>query len=700
MVDNPSPHPSDAVLCQYAENTLDRLASEQVSEHLRCCDHCVKRLGDLGRDNSNAGYCPTEPGDAQSCAATRAPRGAPTALGDSSSDSAPLGSPPPPPANHSLLEHPDYEIIRELGRGGMGVVYLAHNKLLGGTEVLKALDHNLIERSSMRDRFLREIRAVARLRHPNIVAAYHAFHGGDRLIFAMEYVEGLDLARLVKAKGPLPVDRACYFAHQAALALQHAHEEGMVHRDIKPGNLMLSHAKGRPIIKILDFGLAKANREIHALDHHEPSDSAPELPEEHLTLAGQLLGTPEFMAPEQIDNAPNADTRADIYSLGCTLYYLLSGRTPFPRTNVLAVMLAHRMMSATPLNELRADVPAELAAVVAKMMEKAPENRFQTPDEVAKALAPFFKKLPETSAATLIGSVPAATSDQGLTATQSSSASSSFAATAADPASAAIKPDAIWEKLIEFKDSEDEMPAPFASVSSPTNRPIWLRPMVLAVGGLVAILLAVALIVPVVRNLRAEKPVSVARGPTTDPGDDDEEPASAFRPSSKQTPAEELVAKSEGPSPPESARAPVVPEPTVASTAKPAATGTDSSAAHAAKRKNVAPGSAARSTPPFIKSPRWEWIHDVSIPAFDRWVENVRARGYRPVFVSGHDLATQVRCKGQADADGRVRIAAIAVKEEPRRSFQVALDPAKSGVRSLSRIRRSSLQSNIHKYVY
>jgi serine/threonine protein kinase len=678
MVDNPSPHPSDAVLCQYAENTLDRLASEQVSEHLRCCDDCVKRLGDLARGDSNAGYCPTDPGNDQSCAATRPPRGAPTALDDSSSGPAPSGSPPPPPANHALLEHSDYEIIRELGRGGMGVVYLAHNKLLGRTEVLKALDHNLIERTSMRDRFLREIRAVARLRHPNIVAAYHAFHSGDRLIFAMEYVEGLDLARLVRAKGPLPVDRACYFAHQAALALQHAHEEGMVHRDIKPGNLMLSHAKGRPIIKILDFGLAKANRELHALDHHEPSVCAPELPGEQLTLAGQLLGTPEFMAPEQIDNAPNADTRADVYSLGCTLYFLLSGRTPFPRTNVLAVMLAHRFMSATPLNELRADVPAELAAVVAKMMEKAPDDRFQTPDEVAKALAPFFKKLPETSVATHIGLGPAATSDQGLAATQSSSASSSFGATAADPASAAIKPDAIWEKLIEFKDSEDDAPAPFATASSSTNRPIWFRPTVLATGGLVAILLAAALIVPAVRKWRVERPESVVDGPITDPGDHDEETDHALRPSSKPTPVEELVAKSEARSPAVSAPASADPEPQVASIAKPAATDTDRSAARAARRKKMALGSAARSAPAFIKSPRWEWLHDVSTLVFDRWVENVRARGYRPVFVSGHDLATQIRLKGQPDADGRVRIAAIAVKEEPRRSFQVALDPAKS----------------------
>jgi len=134
----------------------------------------------------------------------------------------------------------------------MGVVYLAHNKLMGRDEVLKVLDRDIIERSSLQDRFQREIRAVARLRHPNIVAAYSAFRSGENLVFAMEHVEGLDLARMVKAKGPMPVSHACYFVHQAALGLQHAHEEGMVHRDIKPSNLMLSHIKGRAVVKVLD----------------------------------------------------------------------------------------------------------------------------------------------------------------------------------------------------------------------------------------------------------------------------------------------------------------------------------------------------------------------------------------------------------------------------------------------------------------
>ena len=163
-----------------------------------------------------------------------------------------------------LAEHPDYEIRRELGRGGMGVVYLAHNTLMGRDEVLKVMGRHLVEKPGVLDRFLREIRAVSRLRHSNIVAAYAAMRLGESIVFSMEYVEGLDLARMVKAKGPLPVAHACLFAHQAALGLQHAHEEGLVHRDIKPANLMLSRKGDKATVKVLDFGLAKATREQKA----------------------------------------------------------------------------------------------------------------------------------------------------------------------------------------------------------------------------------------------------------------------------------------------------------------------------------------------------------------------------------------------------------------------------------------------------
>ena len=288
----------------------------------------------------------------------------------------------PPPADTmppGLADHPDYEVIKELGRGGMGVVYLAHNRLMGRNEVLKVMSRHIMERPGLLARFQAEIRAVARLQHPNIVTAYSAFRLGESIIFAMEYVEGLDLAKMVKTKGPLPVAHASYFVSQAAQGMQHAHDQGMVHRDIKPGNLMLSHKGSRAFIKVLDFGLAKATREAPPVDGG-------------LTNPGQALGTPDYMAPEQIRDAQKADIRADIYSLGCTLYYLLSGGPPFRAENLWDLYQAHHSMDAKLLNFVRPDVPGELAALVAKMMAKEPERRFQTPSEVAQALAPFFKK--------------------------------------------------------------------------------------------------------------------------------------------------------------------------------------------------------------------------------------------------------------------------------------------------------------------
>ena len=284
----------------------------------------------------------------------------------------------------------DYEIIRKLGGGTMGLVFLAHNQIMGRDEVLKLISRDIIDSPGVLDRFLREIRAVARLRHPNIVAAYFAFRAGGSLVFAMEYVEGLDLARMVKAKGPMPVSHACSFIHQAALGLQHAHQAGMVHRDIKPGNLMLTREGDRAIIKVLDFGIAKAGREQEVLDP-APNDEGRELNRSSdLTAFGQMMGTPAFIAPEQIVDAQKADIRADIYSLGCTLYFLLSGRAPFEGAT-MDVLRAHRSTEAQPLNLVRSEVPAELAEVVAKMMAKKPAQRFKEPAEVAKALTPFFK---------------------------------------------------------------------------------------------------------------------------------------------------------------------------------------------------------------------------------------------------------------------------------------------------------------------
>jgi serine/threonine protein kinase len=241
----------------------------------------------------------------------------------------------------------------------------------------RQVNKHLMEKPSVAERFLREIRAVAKLRHPNIVTTDTAYRVGEGLVFAMEYVKGHDMAKYVKGVGPVRVDHACNFIYQASLGLQHAFEEGLVHRDITPGNLMLSKRGDRPLIKVLDFGLSKAAREHQV-------DSA-------LTHVAQMLGTPDYIAPEQIRDAQSADTRADIYSLGCTLYYLLSGKPPFEAVSLYDLFQAHHSMDAKPLNFVRSEVRTELAALVAKMMAKEPHRRFQTPGEVAEAIKPFFK---------------------------------------------------------------------------------------------------------------------------------------------------------------------------------------------------------------------------------------------------------------------------------------------------------------------
>ena len=189
---------------------------------------------------------------------------------------------------------------------------------------------------------------------------------------------GEDLAKMVKSRGPLPVVHACYFIYQAALGLQHAHERGMVHRDIKPANLIFAAEGKKGVVKVLDFGLAKVTSEGQA-------DSG-------LTREGQMLGTPDYIAPEQIRDAQSADIRADIYSLGCTLYYLLTGGPPFRGDHLWDLYQAHFSMDAGPLNLVRPEVPVELAAVVAKMMAKEPGRRFQTPGEVAQALTPSSRR--------------------------------------------------------------------------------------------------------------------------------------------------------------------------------------------------------------------------------------------------------------------------------------------------------------------
>src|SRR5262249_36665937 len=212
---------------------------------------------------------------------------------------------------------------------------------------------------------------------------------GDLHFLVMEYVEGATLARLVQEQGPLSVARACDYARQAALGLQHAYEKGMVHRDIKPHNLILT-ADGR--VKILDFGLARLALEKAPADAAAETASRPaegDTPTGALTQTGSLMGTPDYLAPEQARDAHAAGVRSDIYSLGCALYFLLAGQPPFPEGPAAAKVMAHVERDPKPLTALRRNLPARLGRVVENMMAKDPARRYQTPAQVAEALAHF-----------------------------------------------------------------------------------------------------------------------------------------------------------------------------------------------------------------------------------------------------------------------------------------------------------------------
>jgi serine/threonine protein kinase len=299
---------------------------------------------------------------------------------------------PPEPAEVpvELVSHPRYRVRRLIGVGGMGAVYEAEHLVMERPVAIKVINRAFTANAAAVERFRREVRAAAHLAHPNIVTAHDAEHAGDTLFLVTEYVEGISLGRLVRERGPLPIAEACDYIRQAALGLQHAHKRGMVHRDIKPENLIVTHQspdqKGaetasphdgnepdRAVVKVLDFGLAVLTVERG----------------DGLTAEHAIMGTPEYMAPEQAENSHTADIRADIYSLGCTLYVLLTGNVPYPAETPLLKILAHRERPLPSIRKARPDVPPELAAVLARMMAKKPQDRYQTPAEVAAALAPF-----------------------------------------------------------------------------------------------------------------------------------------------------------------------------------------------------------------------------------------------------------------------------------------------------------------------
>ena len=270
----------------------------------------------------------------------------------------------------------------ELASGGLGVVYLAYHLHLKDFRAVKRPKTDVgLDRDMLLARFRREVEALGGLYSTHIVRAYDAGADDEGPYLVTEYLDGAPLSRLVERRGPLPAPEACELIRQAALGLQAAHERGLVHRDVKPSNLMLARdGAGSARVVVIDWGLVK-----------RPGDSgmANLPPAPALTGLGSTMGTADYIAPEQVSDARSVNTRADVYSLGATLYCLLAGKAPFSDKSDLEKLLAHQREAFPPLDRVRSDVPRELTAVLQRMVEKDPARRYATPGDAATALQPF-----------------------------------------------------------------------------------------------------------------------------------------------------------------------------------------------------------------------------------------------------------------------------------------------------------------------
>ncbi len=268
-----------------------------------------------------------------------------------------------------------YKVLEKLGIGGMGQVFLCEHKMMRRRVAVKVLPIANSDNEAARDRFYREARAVAALDHPNIVRAYDVDQDDNLHFLVMEFVDGTNLHDLVKKHGPLDITRACHFIYASAAGLEYANGMGIVHRDIKPGNILVDR---NGIVKILDMGLAlffRGEDDDGLTRHHDEN----------------VLGTADYLSPEQAIDSHTVDIRADIYSLGGTFYYLLTGSAPFPEGSVAQKLLKHQTAEPKPLQERRPEVPDEVVAIVAKMMAKDTADRYATPGELMADLTPYVQ---------------------------------------------------------------------------------------------------------------------------------------------------------------------------------------------------------------------------------------------------------------------------------------------------------------------
>jgi eukaryotic-like serine/threonine-protein kinase len=286
-----------------------------------------------------------------------------------------------------------YRILEQLGRGGTGPVYKAVHQTMERVAAIKVVHPRLLTDNLTLDLFRREVLAASQLHHPGLVTAYDAGKARGRHFLAMEYVDGLSLQSYVQTHGPLPVNLACELMRQAAEALQYAHEKGMVHRDIKPANLLIARSDrpkdekanlgdlskdlpSAPRLKVIDFGLARL-RYAGSSGMETTIQVDP----------GAVWGTVDYISPEQAENIHTADIRSDLYSLGCSFYFGLTGQAPYPNCTAIEKLVKHLLYDAPPVSSIRHDIPAAVAALLQRLMAKERMQRFQTPAELAQELS-------------------------------------------------------------------------------------------------------------------------------------------------------------------------------------------------------------------------------------------------------------------------------------------------------------------------
>lgn len=269
-----------------------------------------------------------------------------------------------------------YKLLERIGMGGMGQVFLAQHTSMGRHAAIKVLPPELANNEYSRQRFLREARAAGQLDHPNLVRAYDVDSEGEVMFLVLEYIDGISLHDLVSKHGPLQSERAAYYLWQVANGLAYINSCGLVHRDIKPANLLVDRLG---VVKILDLGLVRSQIEDDELTRGQ---------------GVKILGTADFLAPEQAIDCSSVDIRADLYSLGATGYFLLTGKTPYTTEKISQKLIAHQVQPIPSVREVRSDVPQVLADILIKLMAKKPEDRYATPEELMAALEPWAQLPP------------------------------------------------------------------------------------------------------------------------------------------------------------------------------------------------------------------------------------------------------------------------------------------------------------------